>query len=187
MNTTIILVPGYTNSAPNHWQSIIERSYTNTVRVQQKDWLVPERQAWADALNDTIKQVSGNVLLVGHSCGSVAITQWASLYSSENVIGALLVAPADVDSSTAIPEIHVQRPLSMQPLPFPSIVVCSDDDPHLSIPRAKEFAKHLQSDVVTLHKAGHINTDAGFGYWPQGEKLIERLLGYKWTEERIAE
>lgn len=182
MDTTIVLVPGYTNSGPDHWQSIIERNYSNTVRVQQRDWLVPNRIEWVEELNSTISKVSGNVLLVGHSCGSVTIAQWASVYSSDKVIGALLVAPADVDAPSAIPPICVQRPLPLLPLSFPSILVCSDNDEHLSLSRAQFLATTWNSEIVIIPGAGHIHTDAGYGYWYEGERMIEKLLGYCWLK-----
>ncbi len=177
MSVTVVLVPGYGNSGPQHWQSFIEHNYQNVTRVQQQNWDKPERKQWLETLNKTIAAIDGKVLLVGHSCGAVAITQWAATYQSDKIIGALLVAPADVDSETAIPEIRVQRPLSFSTLPFPSIVVCSDNDPYLSLERGLWFASQWGSEVITLANAGHIHTESGYGKWPQGVQLIEKLLG----------
>lgn len=174
--TTIVLVPGYTDAGPEHWQSYIERKYDHVVRVQQENWNIPERQIWIDKLNETIVNIKGKVLLVGHSCGAVAITQWSDTYSSDKIVGAMLVAPADVDSPNAIPEIHIQRPLALQPLPFPSKLVTSDNDAHVSLDRAYYFAEMWGSDIVVIPNAGHIHTDAGYGEWIEGEVMIEKLL-----------
>ncbi|AOM41897.1 alpha/beta hydrolase [Xenorhabdus hominickii] len=35
---TYLIVPGYTNSGPDHWQSHLERKYLNVTRVQQDNW-----------------------------------------------------------------------------------------------------------------------------------------------------
>ncbi|KJY76901.1 RBBP9/YdeN family alpha/beta hydrolase [Vibrio nigripulchritudo] len=177
--TTIILVPGYTNAGPQHWQTYIERKYQNVVRVQQENWDMPERDKWVNVLEETIASIESEVVLVGHSCGAVTIAQWSSMFSSDKVIGALLVAPADVDSPSAIPEIHTLRPLTFKPLPFPSILVTSDNDEHLSLERAHLFAKSWGSEIVEIPGAGHIHTNAGYGEWIAGEKLIEKLLGSK--------
>src|SRR3990167_11008518 len=106
MAVTIIIVPGYTNSGPEHWQSIIEKKYKNIIRVEQEDWNNPVNEKWVEGLQSTIKSVSGDIILVGHSCGSITIVQWAEKYRNTNVIAALLVAPADVDAEHAPIEIR---------------------------------------------------------------------------------
>jgi len=81
----------------------------------------------------------------------------------------LLVAPADVD----------QRPffdtVPLWPLPFPSVLVASENDPHLELERAKWLARHWGSRLVNLDRAGHINIESGFGPWPEGEELLREL------------
>lgn len=56
------------------------------------------------------------------------------------VRAALLVAPADVDSNARLPDLADFRPVPREPLPFRSLVVTSDDDPYVSVGRAKWFA-----------------------------------------------
>jgi predicted alpha/beta hydrolase family esterase len=93
------------------------------------------------------------------------------------VKGALLVAPADVDSLTHTPdEVRNFGPIPLVPLPFPSIVVASSDDPFVTPARAAAFAQAWGSRLVTLRGAAHINADAGFGPWPEGRKLLADLL-----------
>lgn len=178
MTTTIILSPGYENSNEQHWQSHLERKYKNVIRVPQKNWFNPERKIWIEALAKTIESTEGKALLVGHSCGCNAITQWAEQTSnSEKVIAAILVAPADVDAPNAIAPIHAQRPVAKKTLPFSSTLICSDNDVHASLERSQFFAKQWKSELIILNKAGHINADTGFGDWPLIEKLIETAIG----------
>jgi hypothetical protein len=42
----IVIVPGWRNSGPGHWQSLWAEQLEGAVRVQQQDWLVPHRDAW---------------------------------------------------------------------------------------------------------------------------------------------
>src|SRR3990167_58533 len=177
MAVTIIIVPGYTNSGPGHWQSIIERKYQNIIRAEQEDWNNPVSEKWVEGLQRTIKSVSGNIVLVGHSCGVITIIQWAQKYQNMNVIGALLVAPADVDSEHAPKEIKVQSPIPTTKLLFKSIMVHSNNDEYLSKARALIFGEHWGSELIEIKNAGHINTASGFGEWKFGEKLIEKLSG----------
>jgi uncharacterized protein len=65
--------------------------------------------------------------------------------------------------------------IPLAPLPFPSIVVASRDDPFVTPARAAAFATAWSSRLVTLTAAGHINADAGFGPWPEGRKLLAEL------------
>jgi len=91
--------------------------------------------------------------------------------------GALLVAPADVDSPRHTPdEVRSFSPIPMARLPFPSVVVASSDDPFVALERATAFAAAWGSRLVTLPRGGHINADAGFGPWPEGRRLLDALV-----------
>ena len=41
-----IIVPGWRDSGPGHWQSLWADRLAGAVRVQQDDWITPSRQAW---------------------------------------------------------------------------------------------------------------------------------------------
>jgi hypothetical protein len=62
--------------------------------------------------------------------------------------------------------------MPMGRLPFPSLVVASVNDQYVSPERAKTFASSWGSEIVFLGNAGHINGDAGYGPWPEGEKML---------------
>lgn len=181
MKTTFLIVPGYTNSGPEHWQSYLERKYSNVSRVIQDDWNNPDRNAWVERLDAFITQTPGDIVLVGHSCGAVAIAQWASLYAQDRVRAAVLVVPADVDAETALLAIRQQRPLPSGRLPLPTLLICSDNDEHLSLPRARALATDWGSEIMVIPQAGHIHTAAGYGEWLAGEKAIENFTGVKWV------
>jgi predicted alpha/beta hydrolase family esterase len=61
----------------------------------------------------------------------------------------------------------------MAPLPFPSVVVASTDDPYASIERSRAFARAWGSQLTEIGNAGHINADTGYGAWPEGERMLE--------------
>lgn len=42
--THILIVPGYTNSGPNHWQTRWERKLSTARRVEQAEWSKPVRE-----------------------------------------------------------------------------------------------------------------------------------------------
>ena len=47
----------------------------------------------------------------------------------------------------------------------------------MSLERAEAFARGWGSRLVTIGAAGHINTDAGYGEWPEGRRLLDELRG----------
>lgn len=166
--TTVIIVPGLGDSGPEHWQTLWGRDHPSYRRVRQRDWQQPQVDEWVDALERQIRRAPSPVVLVGHSLGCITIAEWAVRHWAD-IRGALLVAPADID----------QRPfferVPLRPLPFPSILVASQNDPYLEPERARLFARQWGSRLIDIGRAGHINVEAGFGPWPQGEALLTEL------------
>ncbi len=66
--------------------------------------------------------------------------------------------------------------MSLEPLKFKSIAVVSTNDPYVTVGRATYFAQCWGSQIVNIGPHGHINVDAGFGEWPEGEQLLHQLL-----------
>ena len=58
----ILLLPGWQNSGPGHWQSLWEAKFGD-LRVEQHDWMLPLRGDWISRLEDVVQQHSGPVLL----------------------------------------------------------------------------------------------------------------------------
>jgi hypothetical protein len=90
--------------------------------------------------------------------------------------GALLVAPVDVDSKDAPKPLKDFAPTPRELLPFPSIVVASSNDPYVTMPRAREFARSWGSRFVDIGAVGHINGESGLGDWPEGKRLLRHLI-----------
>jgi len=167
------MLPGYDDSGPGHWQTLWERAHPQYRRVQQRSWTQPVCDEWVAALDAAIVAASAPVVLVGHSLGCLTVAHHAARHRRD-VRGALLVAPPNADDLA--PTIKGFRPVPRAPLPFPSILVGSDDDWYMSPDDARALAAAWGSRFVLLEKAGHINTDAGFGPWPDGERLLAELI-----------
>jgi predicted alpha/beta hydrolase family esterase len=97
--------------------------------------------------------------------------------------GALLATPADLE--TPMPAGYPTRdaleengwlPCPRKPLPFPSILGASRNDPLATFDRAAAMAADWGSRLVDLGEVGHLNPAAGYGEWPQAETLIRELL-----------
>jgi serine hydrolase len=171
----VLVLPGYDNSGPQHWQTLWERAHPEYRRVQQQSWTAPVCDDWVAALDAAIVAAPALPVLVAHSLGCHAIAHHAARHRRP-VHGALLVAPPNVDDPDFPPVIQGFRPIPRAPLPFPSIVVSSADDWYMPIEDARELARAWGSRFVALERAGHINADAGFGPWPEGERLLAELM-----------
>ncbi|HEY7461668.1 MAG TPA: alpha/beta hydrolase [Gemmatimonadota bacterium] len=173
---TVLMIPGFTGSSPGHWQSLWEREHPEYVRVQQRDWDHPDPVEWVAGVERAVAEAPDSVVLVGHSLGCTVIARFAAECPSPKVIGALLVAPSDVEAPTAPPEVRCFAPIPLAPLPFRSVVVASTNDEFVSLARAEEFARRWRARFVSIGAAGHIHTAAGYGPWPEGKRLLRELL-----------
>src|SRR5947209_3793793 len=175
---TVLVLPGWQNSGPRHWQTLWEQQNPIFLRVQQRDWEFPHREWWLERITAEVKQAPAPIVFAAHSLGCIALAHWCKSAPAEvgKIKGALLVAPADVDSKDTPKELKDFSPAPRDPLPFPSIVVASSNDSYLKPERAREFARAWGSRFVDIGSAGHINGESGLGDWPEGKRLLRHLI-----------
>lgn len=176
---TVLTLAGLWNSGPQHWQTHWETKH-GWQRVPHRDWETPDREEWVRELDAAIAACARPPVLAAHSLSCTLVTWWAAAHArsaagAQRIAGAFLVAPSDVDAPSYPDCTTGFQPMQLAPLPFPSIVVASENDPYVSAGRARQFAQAWGSELHFIGDAGHINGDAGFGPWPQGEEL---LLGF---------
>jgi serine hydrolase len=176
MPAPVLIVPGWGDSGPEHWQSLWEKANPSFQRVVQRDWLYPVRAEWVATLEAAIRAAGRPVVLVAHSLGCLAIVHCAR-GDALPIQGALLVAPPDVERSDFPPVIEGFAPIPRQRLSFPSIVVGSRNDPFIAFERTEALASAWGSRLVDAGEHEHLNADAGLGPWPLGERLLEALRG----------
>ena len=54
VTTPVLVLPGYGDSGPGHWQSRWEAADGSLRRVLQRDWLMPDRAEWLAMLEREI-------------------------------------------------------------------------------------------------------------------------------------
>ena len=171
----ILILPGWQNSGPAHWQSLWQASQ-GYQRVEQHDWLRPLRGDWIAQLEDVLLAQDQPVLLVGHSLGCLLAAAWAAhSRHTDRVRAALLVAPADVECDALRPVLSSWSPVPLRELPFKTMLVGSRNDPYCGFERAKAFAHAWGSQFIDCGHRGHINAESGLGHWPQGHQWLEQL------------
>lgn len=181
----ILIVPGWLNSGPDHWQSRWERNLATARRVEQDDWHVPKKNAWVANIVAAVGAAKRPAILVAHSLGVIAVTYAAQQLDKSKMAGAFLVAPADVDNAAGWPENQGHKwpadsygfaPVPLVPLGFPALVLGASDDPYCSQERAKEFASAWGANFVDVGQAGHIADHSGHGPWPDGLLRFGKFL-----------
>lgn len=173
----ILMVPGYTNSGPEHWQTRWQAKLSTARRVEQVEWSKPVREDWVGEVVSAVNAAERPVVLVAHSLG-IPATIHAIPEFRNRVAGAFFVAPPDVANPEIRPK-HLMTfgPYPRDPLPFPSITVASRNDPFCSFDVAEDLAAAWGSLFVDAGEAGHINAEAGYGPWPEGSMAFAQFLG----------
>ncbi|MDI1273731.1 alpha/beta hydrolase [Polaromonas sp.] len=168
-----IIVPGWRDSGPGHWQSLWAGRMDNAVRVQQDDWITPSRQAWVASMARTILLQTEPVVIVAHSLGCIATTHLPA-DAAARIHGALLVAPADPERRSILSDF---APVPARKLPYRSVLVASSNDPYCPVRLAGAYARAWGSEFVRIQNGGHINVESGHGEWPLGAALLQSLAG----------
>lgn len=193
MTPRLVIVPGLGDSGPQHWQSLWEQKY-GAARVRQDDPDAPDPEHWSKRLQEVIEATPGDLVLIAHSMGVHTVVHWARLYGGhpsgawERVRGALLVSPPDTEDASVQAEysgVLPMAPVPMQPLPFPALVIASQNDPYVTAERAEAMAAAWDAEFVNAGEAGHINVDSGHGPWEDGEVLLSECL-HAWTPPEIS-
>jgi hypothetical protein len=133
------------------------------------------------AIEAAAQSIGGPLIIVAHSAGCIMTAHWAKRRHCQ-VIGALLAAPPDLETAMpqGYPTLEALRangwlPVPREPLPFPSIVAASENDPLGRLDRVLELGRAWGGRIVNIGAVGHLNPASGFGYWPQAEDFIAEL------------
>lgn len=175
----ILIIAGYTDCGPEHWQSRWLDKMRTARKVEQAEWSKPVRDDWVASVRTAIETSTRPVVLVAHSLG-VAAAVHAALSSdtvSARIAGGFFVAPPEVDNPAIRPR-HLQSfgPYPTGPLPFPSVTVASRNDPFSRFERASDIAADWGSFLVDAGEAGHINEQSGHGPWPEGLMVFAEMM-----------
>ncbi|MEO6626825.1 MAG: alpha/beta hydrolase, partial [Burkholderiaceae bacterium] len=93
----VLLLPGWQDSGPGHWQTEWESRH-GYLRVVQHDWMHPLRGDWIARLEEVVlaQSAAGTIVFAAHSLGCLLVAAWAAHSRHTALVqGALLVAPGD--------------------------------------------------------------------------------------------
>jgi len=180
---TLVLVPGLRGEVADHWQTRLAATRPDVRTVRPLGRTEPSLHARVSLLEQVVAQAPGPVVLVAHSAGCLVVAHWAIWYRGSGVAGALLATPPTLATELPpeYPSIrdlrgHGWLPIPRMPLPFPSIVAASENDPLANPVRLQSLARAWGSRVHELGPVGHLNPASGFGEWPGALPLVDELL-----------
>jgi hypothetical protein len=182
---TVLFVPGLRDHVDAHWQTLLAFDLRARGR---KVFMVPpmgrvdlDCGARVAAIEREAQAIDGPLVLVAHSGGCVMVAHWAR-QTKRPVRGALLATPPDFEQPMpeGYPSIEALResgwlPVPREPLPFPSVVAASRDDPLGRFERIEQLARDWDSRFVDLGHVGHLNPASGYGHWARAEEFIDEL------------
>ena len=186
---TVLIVPGLRDHVDAHWQTLLGheleargRPVFSVPPMGREDLDCARRVA---AIDRALAEISEPPIVVAHSGGAIMFVHWARMHQRP-IRGALLATPPDFEQPMpdGYPTIAALQaggwlPVPRKPLPFPSIVAASRDDPLGRIERVAELARAWGSRLDDLGQVGHLNPASGFGAWPQAETYIAELAALR--------
>ena len=153
----ILFVPGSSADDAEHWMTRWQSRLKTARRVMAESDDIGRLSA---ALGAALAvEATRPVVMIGHGAGVFAIAQAARTSDVSRVRGALLVNPSSAW--------NVPAP-SREPLPFPSLVVISRDDPHASYEEMQDLGFDWGGHIVDAGPIGRIDASSGHGPWPEG-------------------
>lgn len=183
----VLIIPGLRDHVADHWQTHLQG---RLARARTVPPLTHDRLSLAarlGAIAEAAASLEGPILICAHSAGVLMAVHWA-LTASERVAGALLACPPDLETpmpagypTMAELEAGGWLPVPRQPLPFPALVLGSDNDPLASPARTADLAEAWGARLVNLGPVGHLNPASGHGDWREAEHWLaeaQRLAAF---------
>jgi uncharacterized protein len=178
---TVLIVPGLRDRVAEHWQTLLAARLTRVREVPPMGRADLDCRKRIEAIEAEASLIEGPVIMVAHSGGTITVAHWAS-QTHRPVLGALLAVPPDFEEPmpAGYPAVEELRsggwlPVPRTPLPFPSIVAASRNDPLARFERVAELARCWGSRFVDLGNVGHLNPASGYGGWPAATSFIAEL------------
>ena len=185
MKKRVIIVHGWGGSPTADWigwatEAFREKGY-EVITPEMPDTDSPVIERWVRHLKSVVGKADERTYFIGHSIGCQTIMRFLET-TGARAGGALFVAGWFDLMNQSEEETEIAKPWIETPIDYKkmktnlsrSVVVLSDTDPFVPYKETKkDFEKRLGSEVVTIHNAGHITSDDGFGPFPQLFDIFE--------------
>ena len=170
----MIVLPGSGGSGPMHWQTLWQEKNAGIRRFAPSSWDIVDVDDWISALDRAVAVSANPPILIAHSLSCLLVAHWAAR-TNHAVAGAFLVGVPDPQSAAYRAEDASLAGFSnppTAPLPFPALILASDNDPFGSLEYTAMRGHQWQIPVVNVGSLGHINGASNLGDWSQGWALL---------------
>jgi len=173
-DVTHVYLAGIGNSGPSHWQRMWYETLGG-VWLEHDDWDHPDRDAWMGDLQDALRGIEGPRVAIAHSLGCLLVSELTREPGAAALDGAFLVAVPDVGGPHFPAEAHGFS-VPDAPLPFPALVVSSQNDPYGSADYAFAVATLWGAEFIDVGGKGHINAVSRLRDWAAGRALLDGFV-----------
>lgn len=160
----ILFIPGTAGADEGHWLSRWQGRLSTGRNLPSRDGDADNPAALATRIADAVNDEPKPSVLVAHGIG-VAAAIHAIAKITTPIAGAFLVSPWQPAET-----------LPSGPLPFPSILVASRNDPKYAFEDAEQLAGDWGSLFIDAGEIGGIDAASGHGPWPEGSMTFARFV-----------
>jgi predicted alpha/beta hydrolase family esterase len=183
MARSFLILHGTGGSCAGHWQSILasqlSSSGTYVIYPELPDKDTPNREAWQHALTEAMRTVpdASALTVVCHSLGNALWAHHAASGPPHAAVDRLvMVAPAGPsvlrDFRPTFWPLPEDAGRSLRASATHRLLVASGNDPRCPEVAARYYAPLGIEAVQMPDAAGHINTESGFGEWPEMLRML---------------
>ena len=170
-----LILHGWGGSDAPHWQAElaaeIAKDYGTVSFPLLDNCHFPSKNRWIKQVKAILEDFKPDTVV----CHSLANTLWFWLCQEEGmqeVKRLFMVSPPSLQTkektiSTFFP---CDLPTNLYAKEIHMIV--SDTDPWVKMDEAQNIATQIGAEFTTIHDAGHINDDSGYGKWDLIENLV---------------
>lgn len=170
------MIPGPDNDGPDHWLARWQARLSTARLVTDDDWSRPGPADPAGTTLAAIEAAERPVVLVAHSVGVLSAILAAPL-ALKRIAGAFLVSPPKLEGNGPLArKLRKLGDYPRDPLPFPSVVVASRNDPNCGFDHAGDLANAWGSLFIDAGESGHIDGRSGHGPWPEGSMVFAQFI-----------
>jgi predicted alpha/beta hydrolase family esterase len=162
----LLIVPRIGGATEGDWSSRWRAKLSTARFVHPADPASRRREEWTEAIAEAARDAKRPALLVGHGIGAAAIAEAAPALQGADVRGAFLVAPPDDEGLGRLAADDWAAARS--PLPWPSVMVASRNDPHGAYDAVSALASDWGAELIDAGEAGGLDAASGHGPWPEG-------------------
>ena len=176
MRKTLIL-HGWGGSDAPHWQAElaaeIAKDYGTVSFPLLDNCHFPSRNRWIKQVKAILEDFKPDTVV----CHSLANTLWFWLCEEgeiQTVEPLFMVSPPSLNTEEKTIKTFFPCPMPESIYAKEVHMIVSDTDPWVKMDEAKSIAAQIGAAFTTIHDAGHINDDSGYGKWDLIEDLVMR-------------